>query len=144
MKKIILSVILLLLIVTSFCQTTNTKLSKDYYLQKSKSQKTAAWILLAGGAGLVTVGFITGTSSDSFADNKLTTGAILVATGGAAMLGSIPFFIASGKNKRKAIAASAFFKMETAPVFSSYSVAYVSYPSICIKVISLKDNPQKK
>jgi len=50
------------------------------------------------------------------------------------MVGSIPLFIASGKNKRKAMAAGAFFKMESAPVFSGYNVAYVSYPAISIKV----------
>ncbi|MEO7394690.1 MAG: hypothetical protein ABIU11_07070 [Chitinophagaceae bacterium] len=77
-------------------------LSADLLFQKSKKQKAAAWVLLGGGAGLVTSGFLIGGSSDSFDDNKLTTGALLVVTGGIAMVGSIPFFIASGTNKRKA------------------------------------------
>ena len=69
---------------------------------KAKKQKTAAWILLGTGAGLATAGFAIGSSSDSFEDNKLTSGALLVIAGGAAAVGSIPLFIASGSNKRKA------------------------------------------
>ena len=69
---------------------------------KARKQKTAAWILLGAGAGLATTGFIIGSSSTSFDDNKLTTGAFLIITGGIAMVGSVPFFISSGSNKRRA------------------------------------------
>jgi predicted MFS family arabinose efflux permease len=133
MKKIILLMTLLLLIVTSFCQiTTNSTLSKDYYLNKSKSQKTAAWILLAGGAAVAVGAAILDVSSDW--SKSETPYLIALSTGCVSMLGSIPLFIASGKNKRKAMAANAFFKIESTPVFSGYNVVYVSYPAISIKV----------
>jgi uncharacterized membrane protein len=80
----------------------------SFLFQKSKKQKTAAWLLLGGGAGLITTGVIMiGGDKDPFgvvfgASSKATTGAILTVAGGAAMLGSIPLFIASGKNKSKA------------------------------------------
>ena len=89
-------------------------------LQKSKKQKTAAWVLLGGGAGLAIAGMSIiskDASNDLSAD--LTTiftlgfvapekqkhsaaGPILAIAGSAAMLGSIPLFISAGKNKRKA------------------------------------------
>ena len=104
MKKLIIFTMLLILSATSFSQQTNPSqaLTRADYLQKSKKQKTTAWILLGGGAGLATAGFIIGNSSTSFDDNKLTTGALLIIAGGVAMVGSIPFFISAGSNKRKA------------------------------------------
>ena len=51
MKKIIFSLPLLLLAFNLFSQAPTTpNHSIDYYLKKSKSQKTAANILLGGGA----------------------------------------------------------------------------------------------
>ncbi len=79
-------------------------------LQKSKKQKTTAWILLGGGAGLATAGYIIGRNAskkDAFgfwsgSSSEATTGGVLVVAGSGGIVGSIPFFIASGKNKRKA------------------------------------------
>jgi len=59
MKKIIFSLTLLVFILNSCSQTrTNTALTKDYYLQQSKSQKTAGWVLLGGGLGIAATGGI--------------------------------------------------------------------------------------
>jgi uncharacterized membrane protein YebE (DUF533 family) len=84
-------------------------LSAAQYLKKSKSQKTAAFILLGAGA----VAFIVvspGNLSFEASGN-------LIVAGGLAALGSIPLFIASGKNKRKSRNATVFlFKIESAPV----------------------------
>ncbi len=86
-------------------------------LQKSKKQKTAAWILLGGGGALTTIGFIVGISqaandfsngiSNIFTNTNYSTSSstgaiIMVIAGTGAMLGSIPLFIASGNNKKKA------------------------------------------
>ncbi len=83
----------------------------DYYLQKSKNQKTAAWILLSGGIVCAGIGIAIGVSQinniliSAFEENNSNdgTGALFLFIAGSAMtLGSIPLFIAAGKNKRKA------------------------------------------
>jgi hypothetical protein len=93
----------------------DTTFTKEYYWEKSKNQKTAAWVMLGGGVGLSIVGiiglsanynlFVESTAADTYA--TLT----LIGTG--LSLGSIPLFIASGRNARKAIKLS----YKTQPVF---------------------------
>lgn len=89
---------------------TNTELAGNLYLQKAKTQKTVAWIMLGGGALLTTIGIATyprnydiifGTNSPG-EDARASTSAGLVVVGGLSMLGSIPIFIAAGKNKFRA------------------------------------------
>ena len=61
MKKAIIAITLPLFAICSFGQqSTNTSVPKPNtdYLQKSKKQKTTAWILLGGGATLVLTGII--------------------------------------------------------------------------------------
>jgi hypothetical protein len=82
--------------------------SPESLLLKSKKQKTTAWILLALGAGTV----ITAYAIESAKVNNDPLGYILpyntekfgiaIIAGGALMIASVPFFISSGKNKRKA------------------------------------------
>jgi hypothetical protein len=50
MKKFFISAMLLLMITGSFCQQKDFSktLTQQDYLQKSKKQKTAAWIMLGG------------------------------------------------------------------------------------------------
>jgi hypothetical protein len=83
----------------------------QHYKQKSKNQKTTAWILLTGGAavslggmiiqaGTETLGilvYMTGTKPEY---NQ--TGNYVAYAGLATMATSIPFFIASGENKKRA------------------------------------------
>jgi len=71
-------------------------------MQKSKKQKTAAFVLLGGGAALAVVGTAIGSSSwdDEIAsivgegenDNSYMAGGIMMVTGLAAMVGSVPLF----------------------------------------------------
>src|SRR5215216_2645156 len=57
--KILFSLSFLCFAVSSFCQTKmNAGVSKDHYLLKSRKQKTTAWVLLAGGAALITTGLL--------------------------------------------------------------------------------------
>ena len=100
MKKFIFSIMFLLSVVNSFSQThTASQHSKEYYLQKSKNQKTTAWILLGAGTTSMVVGLIEGSHAPNNLDN-LTKGFAPVLIGLAVDLASIPFFINASKNKR--------------------------------------------
>jgi hypothetical protein len=135
MKKSILYFLLLALPAASFCQKTNDTIPavKTDYLVKSKSQKTAAWILLGGGAILIGTGFLIGDSKNSTFDDAVN-GAFLGAIGTLSTIGSIPLFIASGKNKRRAMKATTFIKMETAPSFQRQSYIQNSYPAFSVNI----------
>lgn len=114
MKKIILFVSSLIILVNSFAQTTaRPELTKEYYLKKSSHQKTAAWILLIGGGALGVIGISRATHIANDDNVGFTEGfeaagawAIVGGTGGTLALCSIPLFISSGKNARRAAAIS--------------------------------------
>src|SRR4030095_11137598 len=136
MKKITIYFLLLALPVTSFCQKINDSVPviKTDYLAKSKNQKTAAWILLGGGVVLIGTGFIVGDSKNSSFDDAAF-GALLAGIGTLSAIGSIPLFIASGKNKRKAMKASAFMEMETIPLLQKQSFVQNYYPAFSMHII---------
>lgn len=105
MKYIVLSLLIFFLATTTFCQVTPaTANTKEYYLQKSKNQKTTGWILLAGGTTMAIIGGIGIGQSDFWStDNESFDAAGFLFAGGiVADLVSIPFFISSSKNARKA------------------------------------------
>lgn len=83
------------------------KVDADLLFQKAKKQKTTAWILLGGGTGVALIGSILALNDvGNLFSGKIsdpTAAAVVVLTGGAMMVSSIPFFVASGKNKSKAI-----------------------------------------
>ncbi|TMI96312.1 MAG: hypothetical protein E6H08_04635 [Bacteroidetes bacterium] len=135
MKKNIFYFLLLAIPAASFCQQTNDTVPsiKTDYLVKSKNQKTAAWILLGGGAALIGTGFLIGDSKNSTFDDAVN-GAFLGAIGTLSTIGSIPLFIASGKNKRRAMKTTTFIKMETAPSFQGQSYIQNSYPAFSVNI----------
>ena len=126
MKKIIPLLLLLAFSKTSFSQQTDPKqaLTKQDYLQKSKSQKTTAFILLGIGATAVAIAAPGNVSFDVLP--------VLVIGGGLATLGSIPLFIASGKNKRKAKQIS--FKMQQTPQLQISRSVNRAFPSLNFKL----------
>ncbi len=90
-------------------QTTKSTNTKNDYLKKSRNQQTVGWVLLGGGFVVTMVGV--GVASNNFWEDIITgkesargTGAAI--TGVAMMAGSVPLFIASGKNRRKAFSLS--------------------------------------
>ena len=131
MKKIIVLPMLLILATTTFSQQTNPSpaLTKQDYLKKSKNQKTAAWILLGGGSVLVVTGVLL--SNNASLDNLGTTAGVAIA-GGVAVLGSIPLFLASGKNKRKGMSLS--FKTEKMQQLNKTGFVYKPVPSLSLTV----------
>jgi len=91
MRKIILFSLVLVSFLSSFSQQTNPSnaLTREQYLQKSKHQKTAAWILLGGGIALGVTGVIVDASNWESSG-----GDVLLVLGGVSMISSIPLFIA--------------------------------------------------
>lgn len=86
---------------------------KTDYLQKSRNQKTAAWVLAGGGGAILIAGIIVAGSNatsdyvnlfslEPVKERNTTLETTLIITGGVAVLSSITLFIASSKNKRKA------------------------------------------
>ena len=146
MKKIITLTLLFAFAATSFGQQAVQKhsLTKGDYLQKSKKQKKVGWILIAGGAVMFAVsaiipkGELTGEISypclcqDVHQNDDIKTA--LGLAGGVSALGSIPFFIASGKNKRRAMQASAFINMEKMPVLQRMAISNQSFPALGVKI----------
>ena len=104
MKKIIFSAIFLSIIIPSFSQViTDKQFSKNYYLQKSKNQKTVAWILLAGGTAMAVGGAISFSHNYDYGSNSATDISGFLLLGGIVSdIVSIPFFISSSNNKKKA------------------------------------------
>jgi hypothetical protein len=148
MKKIILIAMTLIFSASTFGQQVNPSpgLTRDYYLQKSKKKKKTGTILLAGGATLVLAGVLIpkgdekGTSYTLYGLVPYTDyendgiKAALALTGITAMLVSIPFFIASGKNKRKAQALTASIKTDDASIIQGYGFTRINYPALSIKI----------
>ena len=89
---------------------TDTSQSKAMYLQKSKNQRTAGWILLGGGALLAVSGGVLFSNNfqlfNNKNDDKAATGGVLFLTGLGCSLGSIPFFISAAHNANKAATVS--------------------------------------
>jgi len=142
MRKMFCLIVLSTIVSTVFSQPT-ISIQTDY-LQKSKKQKTAAFVLLSGGAVLVVVGTAIGVSrwddeivsivDEGEDDKSYMAGGIMMVTGLAAMVGSVPLFIASARNKRKAHAASASIKLETMPVVYRQGISKLPYPAACIRI----------
>ena len=59
---------------------------------------------------------------------------VLLAVGVLSAAGSITLFIASGRNKRKAMTATTYLKMQTMPVAGGNSFVQKSYSSLAVKL----------
>ena len=145
MKKFIIIAILFVFATTSFSQQKIQKhvLTQTDYLQKSKKQKKTGSILLAGGAGLIITAFIIprgklvydGICIGAYCSDKYKNDGIKSAffvAGGISALSSIPLFIISGKNRRKATSVS--FKNENSAQLYNQNLVYTSFPALRIKV----------
>lgn len=114
MTKMIICTLLLFVTASSFGQQTNSTQSSinQNYFRKSKNQKTAAWILLGGGAAFVTTGVLIANGSFDNAE----TGGLIASAGLLSTIASIPLFIASGRNNRKAMKVSTYLELQRHPV----------------------------
>ncbi|HQX96491.1 MAG: hypothetical protein IPH34_08080 [Chitinophagaceae bacterium] len=127
-KNAILTMIFFSISVVTFCQQNEPapKLTKQDYLQKSKSQKTGGFIFLGVAATCAAIAAPGNVSFDVLP--------VLVVGGGIGVIGSVLSFMSSAKNKRKANSMSASFKMEPVPVLSKQTFLYHSAPSITLKI----------
>lgn len=145
MKKIIVCIMLLFSSATLFSQQINPTpvLAKQDYLKKSRHQKTTAWCLVGGGfvsSGIGTVIALAEVAKISFfpmggvepSHKNLDGASVLFTLGVTAMVASIPFFIAAGKNKRKVMSLS--LKNESMPKFQKCGFVYKTIPSLNFKI----------
>ena len=125
MKPIFL-IILLSYSISLFSQQTSS-VNTDY-LKKSKTQKTLGWILM--GSGIVSTGVGSIQVNPNYGSNTNRNGLLIV--GLAAIGTSIPLFIASVKNRRKATSLS--FQMHQIPQLQQTSIVYYPMPSLRLKI----------
>lgn len=133
MKKNIFFALLLIISATSFSQQTNSSkpITKADYMQKSKSQKGIAWLLLGGGTAVLVITTLSNFSID-FTGPKEKFPIVPVGIGAVCIAGSVPLFIASGRNKRKSMSLS--FKKQIIPQIQNSSFVYKSLPSLNLKI----------
>ncbi len=132
MKKAILCSMLLAIVYISFSQQTTTSptLTKQDYLLKSKHQKTAAWILSGAGVLSTSLGSVQTNPDYGGSDNSGST--VLLVSGLTAIGGSIILFVASSKNKKKAMSMS--FKTQSVPQLINNNFVYRYTPSLNLKI----------
>ena len=138
MRNTILIPALLSLIISASGQQTAVEapaLTKPDYLKKSKNQKTTGFVLLTSGSILATIGLTMTLSNLSGLfdpndppEHSSTTADILGYSGLAIAAGSIPFFVASSKNKKKAMRLS--LKNESIPMIHDKEFFTRSVPSV--------------
>ncbi len=104
MKNIYFSIVFLATTTLLGQNTLNPEYTKDYYLQKSKNQHKTAWILLTSGTVIGVIGLIGfGNTYDIWDDSSESEiYGFMVVGGGLLSTASIPLFISSGKNARRA------------------------------------------
>ncbi len=119
------------------------ELSKEQFMLKSKKDKTAAWLLLGAGIGITMTGVIV--IANEYSDILISsfsgepkynssTADVLFVIGVSSMAGSIPLFISSGKNRRRANAASVSIDVKKQYQIQLGSVKPIHYPALSIKL----------
>jgi hypothetical protein len=148
MKKNIFLGMLLAIAAAGYSQEIKpaTILTRHDYLKKSKQQKTAAWVLLGVGTTLGGIGtfmFLKEAAKVPLAiiplpgqpqpdEAKVNGGGILMLLGGAAVITSVPLFVAAGKNKTKAAVIS--FKNVPIQVLQKNNFVNTYTPSVNVTI----------
>ncbi len=128
MKKIMLILASLAIFAGSFAQQQpESGYTREDYLRKSKSQKVLALGLLIGGFGTAIAG---AAISDTYASDASTW---LIVGGGALVVGSIPLFSSSAKNRRKADELSLAITSQHYFQAGQYGIARNRMPVIMLK-----------
>ena len=138
MKKIILLSLLLAFTASTFGQQSAPKqhwTDTEYY-KKSKKQKTAGWIFTGVGSAVLLTTLITDAFTSAFTGFQESASGIAIpyAIGGACVATGVVFFVASGKNKKKAKTVSAFINIEKVPVLQQTDIRNQSFPVLGLKI----------
>lgn len=139
MKQVILFFVCLLLISKIYCQvladsTFKENYTKSYYLQKSRNQNSSALVLAIGGVLIFTATGIIASQNLDFINPVKHRYIAPIGLSIACVAGSIPLFIAAGRNKLKAAKVMACFKMQRIPVLQQTTINFQSYPAISFKL----------
>lgn len=146
MRKTLFTFLFLLLLTTGHAQTgePGISLTREDYLKKARGQNTAGWVLAGTGAGLIiagaTIGF--GEAMESLGniftfeepESYSNTGDVLFYSGLVLAAGSIPFFIAAGKNRREAQRVSAALIIEDRWQWQQQGKIKQFYPALSLRV----------
>jgi hypothetical protein len=145
MRKFIFFTLFFSISTGAFSQQTNPKrpLTQQDYLAKSKNQKKVGWFLLGGGATFMATAFIIPRGElvhKNFLENIVVgpeyendgIKAAFFITGGLSALSSIPFFVISKKNQRKAM--SLALKTEKTIYLCKQNFVHTSIPAIEVRV----------
>jgi len=139
MKKFILFFALLLFINETYCQVvsdsmSNEKFTKQYYLQKSKNQKSGALVLLIGGAAILAGTGLYASHNLDFSSPQKHRYIVPIGLSIVCVAGSIPLFIAAGRNKLRAAHATAYLQMKQIPILQQTGINLHSYPAFSIRL----------
>lgn len=140
MKKVIICGMLLIVTCTTYCQLINPAptLTKEDYYKKSYSQKTMGKIFLGAGgliAGIglgITLNNVGGIFDPASPPKNEKLADILGYSGLGIMAASIPFFISSSKNKKKARSMS--YTINPAIQIKKGSMVNTAIPSLSLKI----------
>lgn len=116
---------------------------KEFLFQKSAKQKKAGVILLSTGGAftitgvLISIGRADNELINAFSENKndqgFVAGTVLLLTGCAAMLSSIPLFVAANKNYRKA-SATVSLDFNRTPIPGLQKTNFRTSPALAIRL----------
>jgi len=140
MKKFLIVILLLSFQARSVAQQTTpgTNKTREELLKKSNNQKTAGYLMLIGGAVAIAGGTaLFAENFDLFSGGSNAGeagGAILVAAGGASMIGSIFVFSASARNKREANSMAVGFKIEKGMPFAFKDKKPAYFPALSFRL----------
>lgn len=136
MKKALVLPLLMITAVFCFSQSSNSgvRAAKIDYLQISKNQKIAGWILFGGGTVLAMVGTAKLVSNSPFNEEPFykSSGGAMIVIGAVSILGSVPLFISSVRNKRKGTSLS--LKNEYNKQIQKGSIVLKAVPSLSLKI----------
>ena len=100
--------------------------TKAEYLKKSRTQRTIGFVMLGAGSAI-----LIGVSGGNTDLNSVGT---FVVVGAGLVIGSIPLFIAAGKNKRRYKNATASFMLEETRSISQRSINTKYIPAVGVKI----------
>lgn len=134
MKRSIFCAIMLSFTLQSFCQSLDTANNsvKQKFLIKSRNQRSGAYSLLGLGSALIVGGLLVGNRKESNF-GEAGAGFVMGGFGVISAVGSIPLFLASGRNKRRA-AAIGYLRFERNPIAMQRGLVPEVYPAVCLRV----------